>query len=587
MPIHFKFSAPNRITHFAEIEMRITEIDAEEIILELPSWRPGRYELGNFARNIRKWQPFNDKNEPLVFKKISKDSWKVSTEGSKIIIIRYEYFCTQADAGGCWIDEHQIYINPVHCFLYIRDRLHEPCTVDLNIPTNYKIVCGLNKSGERTLHASDFHELFDSPFIASDSLQMNQYQAGGKDFYIWFQGRCNPDWPRILNDFRKFTEAQLEMMGDFPFSEYSFLVQVLPYKFYHGVEHLTSTVLALGPGKELMSGSLYIDFIGVASHELFHAWNVKAIRPDEMLPYNYKTENYSRLGFVYEGVTTYFGDLFLARCGVYSVQQFFDEINVRLQKHFDNPGRFNLSVADSSYDTWLDGYNPGIPGRKTSIYDEGCLVAMMTDLIIRKNTNSKFSLDDVMKTLYTDFGKKNIGYTEHDYISIIENIAGVPMADFFLDHIYGTEDDEKVLSELLTLAGCELVRRSSSEQCERYFGFKVSVSDKITRVTHVFPSSPAFIAGLGKDDEIVAVNEIKVEENMDALMKMFSGQKLVLTIISPMKMLKDIPLTPSKSEFYYKYSIAISKNANKEHREFFRSWLKQEFEKEYKVERTE
>ena len=557
--------------------MTIDAVDSEEIILELPSWRPGRYELGNFAKNIRKWQAFNDKNETLAYKKITKDSWQVSTEGSSKIIIQYDYYCSQADAGGCWVDDEQIYINPVHCFLFLTERLHESCTIELVVPKNYKIAGSLKKTIENNLIASDFHQLFDSPFIASPTLQMNKYSINGTDFNIWLQGNCKPDWERIIRDFSLFTENQFNMMGSFPFDEYNFLVQILPYNFYHGVEHLSSTVLALGPGHQLMNDSLYDDFIGVASHELFHAWNIKTIRPVEMHPYDYKKENYSRLGFVYEGVTTYYGDLILARCGVFNAEQFFKEINVRLQKHFDNPGRFNLSVADSSFDTWLDGYNSGIPGRKTSIYDEGCLTAMMTDLLIRKKTNSNSSLDDVMKTLYTDFGKKNIGYTEHDYISIVEYISKQPMADFFLDHIYGTEDDEKFINDLFSYAGCELIKKSSSEYSERFFGFKTTMNGKMTLTASIAPDSPAYKAGLGKEDEIIAVNEIKVEENIQSILKMLVGEKIVLTIFTNMKELKDIALAPTNEEFFPKYSISKKLNASKENKDFFHAWLKQEF----------
>ena len=584
MYIHYKLSAPHRISHFIEIEMTIDGLDSEEIILELPSWRPGRYELGNFAKNIRKWQAFNDKNEALAFKKITKDSWQVFTEGSSKIRICYDYYCAQADAGGCFVDDEQIYINPIHCFLFLSDQLHQSCSIELDVPKNYKVAGSLKKTSEHHLIAYDFHQLFDSPFIASAALQVNTYTVNGTNFNICFQGICKPEWERIINDFRLFTEDQFKMMGDFPFEEYSFLVQILPYNFYHGVEHLSSTVLALGPGHQLMNKTVYDDFIGVASHELFHAWNIKTIRPVEMLPYNYKKENYSRLGFVYEGVTTYYGDLFLARCGVFSAEQFFLEINTRLQKHFDNPGRFNLSVADSSFDTWLDGYNPGIPGRKTSIYDEGCLTAMMTDLLIRKMTNSNSSLDDVMKTLYIDFGKKNIGYTEHDYISIVEYITKQPMADFFLDHIYGTEDDEKIIDNLFSYAGCELIKKPSPEYSERFFGFKTSMNCKTTVAGSIAPGSPAFKSGLGKEDEIVAVNEIKVEENIQAILKMLAGEKIVLTILTPMKMLKDIALSPSSEEFFQRYSIAKKINANKEERDFFSAWLKKEFVEAVKQE---
>jgi predicted metalloprotease with PDZ domain len=511
----------------------------------------------------------------LAFRKLSKDTWQVSTEGCEEIVIRYEYFCEQADAGGCWIDENMIYINPVHCFLFLHERMHEEINIDLNIPAGYKIATSLKKNNN-ILSAENFHELADSPFIASATLQSNKYSVSGTEFYIWFQGEIMPDWNKILNDFEAFTRVQLNMMGDFPFSEYHFLVLVLPYKFYHGVEHLKSTVLALGPGAQLMNDPLYIDFTGVASHELFHAWNIKTIRPAEMHPYNYKGENYSRLGFVYEGVTTYYGDLFLAKSGVYSVDQFFREIGLRLQKHFDNYGRFNLSVADSSFDTWLDGYNPGIPGRKVSIYDEGCLIAMMCDLIIRKKSGSRASLDDVMKTLYEDFGKKNRGYTDHDYISVTEHIAGQPMADFFLDYVYGTENDESLLSEILSYAGCTLVKRPSNEPGEQYFGFKLN--GETNTITAIAPGSPAFQSGLSRNDEIIAVNEMKVQDNAQALLRMFENQKIVLTLITPMKMLKDVTLTPSYTGYYSRYSISRKPTADAGARQLFKSWLNHEFE---------
>ena len=202
----------------------------------------------------------------------------------------------------------------------------------------------------------------------------------------------------------------------------------------------------------------------------------------------------------------------------------------------------------------------------------------MTDLLIRKKTNSNASLDDVLKTLYNDFGKKNIGYSEHDYISIVENVAKQTMADFFLDYIYGTEDDEKFIRELLSSAGCELIKKSSTEYSERFFGFRTNIIGKITLTGLIAPGSPSFKAGLGKDDEIIAINEIKVEENLQAILKMLTGVKIVLTILTPMKALKDIALSPSNEEFFPKFTIHKKTNAAREDKEFFRAWLKQEFE---------
>ncbi|HRH66382.1 MAG TPA: PDZ domain-containing protein [Bacteroidia bacterium] len=576
--MRYKVSAPHPVNHLIEIELAVDTPSGDEIIFQLPSWRPGRYELGNFARNIQRWQVSDEKGMPLPYRKTGKDTWRVSVNDSKTIVVRYNYYAAQLDAGACWLDEHQLYMNPVHCMLFVPERVHENCEVCFDLPMSYKLATSMEKLSEHVVRAQDYHELVDSPVIASPSLQHKAFTAGGTIFNIWFQGECKPEWSRIVEDFRKFSEEQIRTMVDFPVNEFHFLVQVLPFRFYHGVEHLKSTVLALGPGSNLMDTGLYVDFLGVASHELFHSWNIKTIRPAEMLPYDYTKENYSRLGFVYEGVTTYYGDLFLVRAGVYSVEQFFTEINVRIQKHFDNYGRFNLSVADSSFDTWLDGYGPGIPNRKTSIYDEGCLIALMTDIIIRSKSKGVASLDEVMRTLYRDFGKRKIGYTEHDYLSIIEKLAGEPMAEFFVDYIYGTENYEPLLTDVLNQAGCQLNKRSSPVDSERLFGFKTIVTDGKVLVKQVAPDSPADRAGLGKDEEIISVNEMKVSDNLQDILHLFAGEKVILTTYSPMQKMKDIALVPSvRDEFFPLYSIGKKEKASPDEQRFFKAWLKMDF----------
>ncbi len=557
--------------------MEVESRDATELLIRIPSWRPGRYEIGNFARNIKSFEVHDEKGLPLASRKLSKDSWEIRMNGSKMAYVCYTYFAAQMDAGSCWLDEDQLYLNPVHCFMYLEDRIHENCEIRLKISPEYKVATSLKKLSEYELVAEDYHELVDSPLIASANLHYHQYTSHGVLFHIWFQGALEPTWENVLHDFQLFSDEQIKMMESFPVSEYHFLIQVSPVSLYHGVEHLRSTVLALGPGHQLMEQPLYTDFVGVASHELFHAWNVKAIRPADMFPYDYTKENYSRLGFVYEGVTTYYGDLFLARCGVYSVEQFFIEIGNRFQKHFDNYGRFNLSVADSSFDTWLDGYVPGIPYRKTSIYDEGCLTALMTDILIRMKSNNKNSLDDVMRNLYTDFGKAKIGYTEHDYMEIVNQMAGEPLIDFFMDFIYGTEDDEKFLNDCLGFVACELQRASNPKMTERDFGFKTKKGETFTRVSHIAPDSPADKAGLGREDEILAVNEIAAESNLDELISQFTAGKIVLTIINPMKKLRDVVLVRNNKEYYPIYKIAKIKNPSPDQQRAFKAWLKQDF----------
>jgi predicted metalloprotease with PDZ domain len=579
--MHYKFSSPHPSDHLILVEMIVKGIDQDEILFQLPSWRPGRYELQNFAKNILQWKATNETGEVLTFTKLTKDCWKVKAEGATEIHIQYSYYAAQADAGACWIDDELFYINPIHCCMYVPEKILEPCEVEFNLPAHFTIATALKKSGQQKFSATDYHELVDSPLMASPSLQHHSYEVDQVNFNIWLHGESNPDWGRLVNDFRRFTQEEMKMMHDIPTQDYHFLVLALPYKFYHGVEHAHSTVLAIGPGNGIMNESLYVDFVGVASHELFHVWNIKNIRPHEMQPYDYTRENYSRLGFVYEGVTTYYGDLFLARCGVYSVTQFLKEISMRVQKHFDNDGRFNSSVADSSFDTWLDGYVPGVPNRKVSIYDEGCLIALMTDLMIRRKTNNEKSLDDVMRALYNDFAKKKIAYSEHDYISIIENLTNEGVADFFIDYVYGTEDYEPLLTDLVSHFGLKIQKSVSPRTSERDYGFKVSQNEATTTVLRIATGSPSYEAGLGKDDEIISVNEVKVENNLEALLTHFHAAVVTLKVCTPMKKIKTIQLELSHDKYYPEYNLVKAENPSTTQQKFFNEWMKSAVSRTY------
>ena len=339
--------------------------------------------------------------------------------------------------------------------MYVPELMQKPLQMELILPEGYRVATAMKKGKEKqegnyyrhTLMATNFEELGDSPLIASPTLKHNAFVMDGIEFNLWIQGECKPDWAKIINDFFIFINDMVLMMKGSPVKEYHFLFQVLPYKFHHGVEHLASTVIAMGPSYNLMKDDLYNDFLGISCHELFHSWNIKTIRPVEMYPYDYTKENYSRLGYVYEGVTTYYGDYLLLRAGVFSEFEYLKAIQREVQKHFDNFGRFNLSVADSSFDTWLDGYVSGIPFRKVSIYTEGSILAFITDMFIRKHTNNAKSLDDVMRVLYHDYALQGKPYSEADYKAIVEQVAGASFDDIWNNYINKAAELDKPFRE--------------------------------------------------------------------------------------------------------------------------------------------
>lgn len=398
--IEYYISYTNPLTFFIHLRTVIQTQGALEIYLQLPAWRPGRYELQNFAQKIQHFRVFNAINQPVAYQKITKDRWQIATAGQTTVEVHYNFYAHQLDAGGSWLDETQLYVNPVNCLLTVEGREDQPCQLHLALPADWQIASGLQQVAKHTLAAPNYHELIDGPLIASPTLQHHVYQVQNIPFHVWFQGHCRPDWNLLLPHFQRFTEEQIMLFGDFPVGDYHFLNQILPDKFYHGVEHGNSTVIALGPGELLMAPEVYKQLLGVSCHELFHTWNIKQIQPAEMLPYDYTRENYFRTGYVAEGVTTYYGDYLLARSGIFSADQYFIELNEVCRKHFDDFGQYHLSLADASFDLWLDGYKPGIPDRKVSIYHKGCLAALILDLEIRRATANQKSLDDVLRRLW-------------------------------------------------------------------------------------------------------------------------------------------------------------------------------------------
>jgi predicted metalloprotease with PDZ domain len=577
------YSKPHN--HFIDIEF-VANVNKEETLVQLPAWRPGRYELGNFAKNIQKWAAFDNKGNALKSQKITKDCWKIQTKGVSEIYIKYNYYAADLNAGSTFLDTQQLYMNPVNCCVYIFEQLNEACEMELQLPEDYKLACGLSPSpleraGVRSIHAKDFDQLADSPFMASTSLQHNKFVCEGTEFNLWFQGECKPDWTRLTNDFIKFCNHQMEMMKKAPFEKYHFLFQILPNRFYHGVEHTTSTVIALGPGYNLMKGDTYLDLLGVSCHELFHAWNVKTIRPIEMQPYDYTKENYSKLGYVCEGVTTYYGDYLLYRCGVFNDDQFLETFAERLQKHFDNFGRYNLSVADSSVDTWLDGYVPGIPNRKTSIYDEGNLLAFATDMLIRKNSENKYSLDDVMRHLYNEFALKGKGYSDLDYKATVEKFACTSYDNIFNNFINKAVDYEPLLREAMEYIGCELTFNHVTKFNEQALGMKVNEVNGICKVTAVYPNSVADKAGIALNDDILSINNMQVKPdssgtNFTEWCNYFGSVPLTI-IYSTNGIVKHAELIPQAGKFYKSARMEKQKSANEQQRKNFECWSNNKF----------
>lgn len=573
--IKYSLYQKNPSSHYVYIDMFVEDVKQDVVQLQLPAWRPGRYELGNFAKNIKRVDVFDENERVLEYTKLSKDLWEINTKGVKALKITYSYYSAELNAGACYADTAQMYMNPVHCCMYVVGRTDEEHQVELKIPDNYKIACSL-RTERNTLFADNYDELVDSPFIASANLKTDFYESHGIKFFLHFNGECRPDFEQIKKHFTAFTNKQIEFWTDFPYNEYHFLFQVLPLKFYHGVEHKKNTVIAIGPGYAINSGLVYEDVLGVCCHELFHVWNIKTIRPQEMQPYDYTKENYARTGYVYEGFTTYYGDKLLLSSDVFSLQQYLHTLQERLFKHFHNFGRYNLSVANSSWETWLDGYMPGAPYRKTNIYDEGSLIAFMLDVKLLQATENKKCLRDVCLLLYERFGKTGAGYTEQDIIKLVNEVGNADLSDFFKTYVYSPNDFETPLRDCFDYLGIEMLKEKPPLQFEYNYGFKVVENGFFSRISLVAPYSPAWKAGLFAGDEIMAVNGMVLKNNLDHWLSYFSGSDIIELTVNSAEQLKTISLQKDKkgNTWFFNPVLKLKDSRDQPTLEAFEVWKK-------------
>ncbi len=551
---HLFHRAP--LTGYVPIETTFDTLHLPVVAMQLAAWRPGRYELQNFAQKVRQLRAYDETGTELSMRKTTKDCWEIDTNGARTATVRYDFYARQLDAGGSWVDEHQLYVNPVNCCLAVVGREHEPCELTVHVPEGWRVACALPAPGAaahvRTANGG-YDELADSPLIASPTLQHAVYDLDGHRFHVWVQGGEAYDFNRLCADFRAFTAEQFALFGGFPRPAYHFLVQLLPVRYYHGVEHTASTVLALGPAELLSTWALYKELLGVASHELFHVWNVKLIRPAELQPYDYRREQYFRTGYVAEGLTTYYGDYLLCRAGVFTVDQYLQELNGVVRKHFDDDGWRHTSVADSSVDLWLDGYKPGVPDRKVSIYHKGCLAALLLDLEIRRLHDHARSLDDVLRALWQEFGLTGHGYTAADYRRVVEAVTGSELGWYFDEVIDGLTPLEKLLDRALGTVGCQLLIEENTIFYEGNLGFRLNAQTALPDVTAIAEDAPA-ARQLMVGDELVAVNGRKVEGNLPGLF-LSRAPQFELTVFRQ-KQLRTVSVVADDSRYFRKLSIA-------------------------------
>ncbi len=505
---HVHISPDDDWEFFYRISLNL-EVIGTETILYVAAWRPGRYEESNYAKNIRNLRITKSNGESVFVTRNDKNSWKIVHHAAGELLVEYDYYAAELNAGSSYAGKELLYINPVNCVLFTDYSENRPFHL------TFQKLNGLQYAGDRSflktesdasLHFvfPDYDTLADTPFYCSKQLISLNYESGGCLFTLYFTGKESiPGQTEILKHFSAFTKGCLQVFGAIPVKNYAFLFILPEENFYHGVEHLRSTVIVFGPAQKVFERANYQELLGIACHELFHVWNIKTIRPKLMLPYNLRKPVYCDAGLVYEGLTTFYGDWLLLRTAVFSKADYLQRLSAQLKKHLDNPGRYYHSITESCLDTWIDGYVAGIPGRKVSIYTEGCLLAFIIDIFIRKSSSGKRSLDDVMRALYVRFGEKSKGYDLSDYLNLLEEVAGRDLKSFFIKFIYSPASLEEPFKEALHEYGWKVEFQPADLAFAAVTGCQLVPDKNSCLVTAVIKNSPAFLAGIEKGHRLI------------------------------------------------------------------------------------
>ena len=426
--ILYRLSLPDPRTHLVSVEMEAGGVH-EPVSLVMPAWTPGSYLIREFARNVVQLDATDGARTPLPYQKTDKHTWRIEAPADGTLRARWVVHADDLTVRTSHVDGSHASIIGAGVFMFLDGRQGEPVEVQVHAPQGWRVTTALEQVGEGRYRAADFDELVDSP-LEIGVHQVVQWLVNGvpHQYAIW--GRGNADPRRLAQDTTRIVLAEREIFGTLPYPHYTFLLH-LSSGGGGGLEHRNCTSLLAD--RWGFRGMAYESFLGLAAHELFHAWNGKRIRPAALGPFDYTRENYTRDLWVVEGITTYYTDLLLRRAGLIPQQRYLEKLAESISRFQTLPGRAVQPLADASFDAWIKFYRPdsNTPNATISYYQKGALVAMMLDLTIRGGTANARSLDDVLRALWERYGARDEGFPEGAVEAVAEEVAGFSLRAFF------------------------------------------------------------------------------------------------------------------------------------------------------------
>lgn len=555
--IQYTVSPINLKAHLFEVELSLDVTGLDRLCLRLPAWIAGSYMIRDFARNIVSIQAVCD-GVSVELDQADKHSWEVRCKG-EMLKVCYQVYAFDLSVRGAYLDFERGFFNGACLFLEpvgFADTLCELTILspDKDLFKDWQVATSLpvkpieTPFSLGTYVAKNYAELLDCP-VEMGLFKRFDFMVVGIAHALVISGKYTADIVRLIEDIKKICAQQIQLFkGNTPFDSYLFLLHVADEGAYGGLEHRSSSAL-LASRMSLPASNMknldkdYMQLLGLISHEYFHAWNVKAIKPQLFENYNLSTEIYTEQLWIFEGITSYYDNLILFRAGIINQIEYLDLLAKNITQVYQGNGRTKQSLAASSFNAWTKLYkqDENSPNAIVSYYQKGALLALCLDLLIRNKSVQQLSLDDVMWILYEDFCQSGKGLPEGAWQRRVQEITALDLNEFFEQGVYGTEDlplvsllqSQGVTMELVALPdsskGGDLFDAGLTPSQSVRLGIRYFFAGSIMRLTHVLDKGVAQCAGLYVGDEVIAIDGFKINQVERQLSRFNAGDSVELT----------------------------------------------------------
>ncbi len=528
--------------HLFQVKLLLNDPVGSGQIFSLPNWIPGSYMIRDFARNIVQIRASTDDGKPVNLVKLDKNHWQAeSVPGT--LMLEYEVYAWDLSVRAAHLDNVHGFFNGTSVFLSVEGTQDQPISVEILAPdgkrhNGWKLASSLtpieiDENGFGKFSASNYDELIDHP-VEMGCFTRITFDACGVPHDVVLTGKFDADLDRLGSDLKIICEHHIRFFAEpAPMDRYLFLVMIVG-KGYGGLEHRASTSLLASrkhlPAKKTVDiNDDYLEFLGLCSHEYFHTWNVKRIKPAVFVPYQLNNESYTQLLWAFEGITSYYDELALVRCGLIDQQRYLTLLGKTITRVYRGKGRLKQSIAESSFDAWSKFYkqDENAPNAIVSYYVKGALVALLLDCEMRRQSGGSVSLDDLMKRLWQRWQDTGNGVGELEIEQTATDLLGKPLTEFFNQAVRSTRD--LPLQALLSQVGVDLQWRAAKSQSDMggealqhkreplTLGIRTKEHPKGLEITHVFDDGAAQKSGLSAGDIVIAVDgEASNQEALDA-----------------------------------------------------------------------